>query len=420
MMAAGWYDCCQFAVCVRLKSKEHLMARFLSHVPSLRLAALALALGAAAVLIGPRLVQASADQQAANLLINGGFEPFVTADGKYDYPIYSTPEGGGHVAEGWTPWWYNDPGPTYSVPEYDIAPIYRDAWRVRSGNAAQQIFRPSVMWLAGVYQRVSVPTNANLQFTIYGHAWAGFCQPVGDGGSDCGDNHNSHYGLGANPTVMKIGIDPYGGTDWSSPSIVWSQDYNIHDYYQQLAVTARAQGGFVTVFTYTTFAYPAVINNVYWDDAALVVSSGAAAPPTTVPPSGAPTGLVLEATTTLNVRTGPGTSNAVIGQIRPGARYTVLGQSGEWYNINFNGQSGYVYGPLTTVTAGTVPVVPPGQGVESTVTLNVRSGPGTGYTVIGKIYPGAVYQIVGQTTDWYQIDYNGQMGWVYGAYVVVR
>jgi hypothetical protein len=305
-----------------------------------RLSALTLIVGVLVSLSGPLAAYA---QQMDNLLTNPGFEPFVTPEGQYDYPLYRTDEGGGHIAEGWSPWWYNDEGAAYAAPEYDIAPISRDPFRVHSGNAAQQIFRPSVLWAAGVYQRVRVPANADLRFTIYGHAWATFCQPLDGGGSDCGDSHDSYYGLGVNPPTMKIGIDPTGGTFWASPNIVWSQDYRIYDHYEQLLVNARAQGEYVTVFTYTTFMWPAAVNNVYWDDAALVVNNGGS--------SGAPSGQALEANTTVNVRTGPGLNHTIIGQIRPGAFYSVLGQTGDWYQIDFYGRVGYVYGSLTTVTA---------------------------------------------------------------------
>jgi uncharacterized protein YraI len=385
---------------------------------------LVLIAGIPASLLGTGAVHAQPAEQDGNLLTNPGFEPFITPEGLFDYPLIVTPEGGGHVAEGWLPWWYwhldeEDIFQNYVVPEYDIAPISRDPFRVRTGNAAQQIFRPATMWKAGVYQTVMVPTNAQLQFSIYGHAWAGFCKKTKDG-HDCGDNHDSNYGEGANPAIMRVGIDPYGGTDWTSPAIVWSQDYNIHDHYEQLVVTAQANGSQVTVFTYTTFVFPAVINNVYWDDAALVVTTGTTpANPPPAPP-GEPTGLVLEANGTINVRTGPGTDYAILGQIQPGTLYTVLGQSGDWYSIDFNGQTGYVYSPLTTVTSATVPDIPPGQGIESTVPLNVRTGPGIQHPIIGVIYPGAIYLKVGQQDDWYQIDYNGTLGWVYAPLVVVH
>lgn len=386
-----------------------------------RLVAAVAILGALAGLLGHSIARAEPAAQGAELLANAGFEPFITPDGKYDYPIFETPEGGGHVAEFWAPWWYNDEGPTYSVPEFDIAPVYRDPYRVHGGLAAQQIFRPSVYWKAGVFQRVKVPNNAQLRFTIWGHAWATFC--VFDPETqthDCNPRDSNHGG--ANPTTMRIGIDPYGGADWASGSIVWSQDYNIHDNFEQLVVNAQARGEYVTVYTYTTFEWPAVINNVYWDDASLVVSTGSS--PTPVPPPGTPpgepTGQVLEAKTVVNVRTGPSTSYAVIGQIRPGTKYNVIGQSGLWYNIDYKGKSGWVYGPLTTVTSGTVPDIPPGQGVEANVTLNVRAGPGTNYVVIGRIYPGTVYLILSKSGNWYQIDYNGTPGWVSASYVTVR
>jgi len=301
-----------------------------------------------AILLGAGAVHAQPGTQDANLLVNPGFEPFTTPEGQFDYPLFVTPEGGGHVAEGWTPWWYwhldEDIFKNYIVPEFDIAPVNRDPFRVHSGNAAQQIFRPSAMWKAGVYQVVTVPHHAKLAFSIYGHAWAGFCKPV-EGGIDCGDNHDSYYGDGANPAIMRVGIDPYGGSDWSSPNIVWSQDYNIHDHYEQLVVSAQAQGSRVTVFTYTTFVFPAVINNVYWDDAALVLTTGA----TPTAPSDDLAGQQVEATTTVNVRSGPGTSYTVIGQIKPGTLYTILGQSGYWFNIDYNGASGWVYTPLVVV-----------------------------------------------------------------------
>ncbi len=229
--------------------------------------------GALAVLIGATVLAGAPAPQAAlaapaaqgELLTNPGFEE--------PYYRIATQEGGGAIATGWTAWWYNDPGPDYSVPEYEIAPISRDPYRVHSGAAAQQIFRPSVLWKAGVYQRVEVPANARLRFSAFVHTWATFCiKRTNEEGKkeDYCDPRDSNVG-NANPSYLRVGIDPTGGEDWQSPSIVWSPEYNIHDNYEQIAVEATAQGSTVTVFTYSTFFYPAVINNTYWDDASLVV-----------------------------------------------------------------------------------------------------------------------------------------------------
>lgn len=376
------------------------------------------------VLLGSHTAKAGPAHQGANLLVNGGFEPFITADGKFDYPVVVTQEGGGHVAEGWSPWWYWAPDQTdifksYIVPEFDIAPIYRDPVRVHGGNASQQIFRPSTLWKAGVYQRVQVPANSTLTFSIYGHVWSGFCKSRPNDGPECGDNHDSFYGDGANPAHMRVGIDPTGGTDWTSPTIVWSQDYAYYDKFQQLVVSATAKGSFVTVFTYTTFDFPAVINNVYWDDAALVVGSSAASPgqsPTT-PTGGSLEGLQVEAKSTVNVRAGASTNDTILGQIRPGTKYPVLGQSGLWYHIQFGTQKGFVYGPLVTVSNVNIA---PGSGLEAKLSLNVRAGAGTSYPSLGVISPGTVYQIVDQVPGWYAITFKGQKGWVSAQYVTVH
>ena len=54
------------------------------------------------------------------------------------------------------------------------------------------------------------------------------------------------------------------------------------------------------------------------------------------------------------------------------------------------------------------------------VLMNVRGGPGTNYHVIGTASPGQRFAITGKNPvlgDWWQIDYNGETGWVYGPLV---
>lgn len=53
--------------------------------------------------------------------------------------------------------------------------------------------------------------------------------------------------------------------------------------------------------------------------------------------------------------------------------------------------------------------------------LNVRSGPGTLFPVIGRLTNGQNFPITGKNNDgsWWQFDYNGQTGWVVGSNVAV-
>ena len=54
------------------------------------------------------------------------------------------------------------------------------------------------------------------------------------------------------------------------------------------------------------------------------------------------------------------------------------------------------------------------------VLMNVRGGPGTNYHVIGSASPSEKFVITGKNPgigDWWQIDFRGQTGWVYGQLV---
>lgn len=197
----------------------------------------------------------------SNLLTNGGFEE--------PYFRVTTLEGGGAVAEGWEPWWFNDAGDDYSVPEYEVAPEFRDAFRVYSGEAAQQIFRPATLWLAGVYQTVDAPPGEAVRFTIQGHAWSTFCIRQND--EDICDPRDSNYGDSGNPMYMKVGIDPTGGTDGLAEEIIWSDEKIAWDNYVEFSVEAVAESSTITVFTWSTPEFPGTVNNVYWDAASLVV-----------------------------------------------------------------------------------------------------------------------------------------------------
>lgn len=57
----------------------------------------------------------------------------------------------------------------------------------------------------------------------------------------------------------------------------------------------------------------------------------------------------------------------------------------------------------------------------TSATLNVRSGPGTNYGIIGQIRQGQTFPITGKNPagNWWQFDYNGRSGWVSGQLVRV-
>jgi len=59
------------------------------------------------------------------------------------------------------------------------------------------------------------------------------------------------------------------------------------------------------------------------------------------------------------------------------------------------------------------------EGKVTTYGLNVRTGPGIAYPIVGGLSMGDSVEVVGRnvTGNWLQIDYNGQEGWIAAAYV---
>ena len=110
----------------------------------------------------------------------------------------------------------------------------------------------------------------------------------------------------------------------------------------------------------------------------------------------------------LNVRTGPGTDYAVADELAQGKVVKVLGAQDGWYQIG----SGYIDAAYTEAATAEealeqlyIRVV---QGP-----LNIRSGPGTGYSKVGSLAKGRCVKVVSVQSGWYQIE----QGYVSAAYV---
>jgi uncharacterized protein YgiM (DUF1202 family) len=155
----------------------------------------------------------------------------------------------------------------------------------------------------------------------------------------------------------------------------------------------------------------------------LSVSSSTPTPTPTPDPTPVKTGTVVNCTTSVNVRSGPGTTYSVIGSAPKGAKYTVTGQSGSWYKIDYSGKTGYISSTYLSVSSSTPTPTPTpvktGTVVNCTTSVNVRSGPGTTYAVIGSAPKGAKYTVTGQSGSWYKINYNGKTGYISASYLSV-
>lgn len=131
---------------------------------------------------------------------------------------------------------------------------------------------------------------------------------------------------------------------------------------------------------------------------------------------------VVKVSGSLNVRKGPGTTYAVVGKLRNGDKVTVTGSTDGWYAISYDGGTGYVSSAYITKSDGSETTSTPGgdedaEGYVIASALNVRSGPGTNYNILGKLYSGDLVEILGSSNGWYKIVYDSGEGYVSAEYV---
>lgn len=186
------------------------------------------------------------------LLTNPGFEPpFDPVEGVVP----------GQIAQGWSPWFSADDGALQ--PEYYPASDTVSGMgspRIHGGTDAQQYFTFFSGHVAGVYQQVSgVAAGDQLEFSIFAWVWSTSQENPDQSDPDA-------------DLTVEVGIDPTGGTDATSPSIIWSEPSTTFDEFTRLSVAATAQGDTATVFVRSNVNQVLMNNVVYIDDASLMVT----------------------------------------------------------------------------------------------------------------------------------------------------
>ncbi len=196
----------------------------------------------------------SQDTTVNNLLENGNFEGnFVDLEG----------EDPRNVAESWTPWHVpagaTSPSFANHDPNYDEE---TDRIRLDEEGKAQKYFTLFATHQGGIYQEVdSLTSGTTYRFSIYAYVWSSSFE-------DTEVSEDPGF------VVVRVGIDPNGGTDGTSEDIIWSTAATFfYDAYRQYAVIATAESSTITVFVESTVGEPRANNYIYLDDAVLEVAS---------------------------------------------------------------------------------------------------------------------------------------------------
>lgn len=164
---------------------------------------------------------------------------------------------------GWAPYWRDDPRPETWInimPEYtDSTPDQVNPDRVLSGSRSLHYFSFWSTHEGGAYQQVTAVPGGLYCFSVYGHSWSAATST--DWYSDADPDNGEMF--------QKVGIDPTGGTDWTSPDIIWSDAREQYDIFDIFAVEAMAEADTITVFLHSQPNKPVKHNDLYWDNASL-------------------------------------------------------------------------------------------------------------------------------------------------------
>ena len=128
--------------------------------------------------------------------------------------------------------------------------------------------------------------------------------------------------------------------------------------------------------------------------------------------------------TTINVRKGPGTNYDRIAMVAAGKRVAILGSESGWYQIGFDGKTGYIMGDYISPD-GSAAAAEPQPAVDTSAgnatvtggTINVRTGPGTSYSCIAQVGSGKRVTLLAAANGWYKMEFDGKTGYISGDYV---
>jgi len=112
----------------------------------------------------------------------------------------------------------------------------------------------------------------------------------------------------------------------------------------------------------------------------------------------------------VNLRKGPSTSSPIIWELGKGFPLKVVGSKGSWYKVSdFENDVGWIYKNLVSRKPHLIVKV----NKNSKDQINIRSGPGTKYQVVGKAQYGVVFETLQRKSGWVKVRHEtGLTGWV--------
>lgn len=122
-------------------------------------------------------------------------------------------------------------------------------------------------------------------------------------------------------------------------------------------------------------------------------------------------------TSSLNVRAGASTKYKIIGSVKKNAVLEVYGFNNSWTKIKYNGKDGYVSTQYLVDVVEETTNLNKKMEVTGTNSLNIRSGPGTNYSIKGKLTKGACIDVLSMNNGWAKFKYKNTDAYVSASYL---
>lgn len=156
----------------------------------------------------------------------------------------------------------------------------------------------------------------------------------------------------------------------------------------------------------TSLAYDQVSNI---DDTSVLNSSNLYRTITSLDKAGVVTG--VSSNDYLNVRSSANTKSSIIGKYSNGETVVITGKEDDWYRVDLNGKSGYVYEKYIRI-AGDITYK------KTTHNLNMRWAPSTSNGIITTIPKGTTVKVITSSNEWDKVYYSGEVGFCSNDYLV--
>lgn len=121
----------------------------------------------------------------------------------------------------------------------------------------------------------------------------------------------------------------------------------------------------------------------------------------------------VSVSSSLNVRTAPW--GDIIGNLKNGAKVTLVGVVGDWYKISYNGKTAYVHSAYVKRQGEGSKPFPSSGRVNAKIGLNVRRVPHG--DKLGALKYNSTVTILGVVGDWYKIKWGNNEAFVHKNYI---